>query len=142
MRQAVGQEAEEDEILLITTNQMLIMCQGLNQVFQSRLRGVGSREEEGKERSLRSERAGLRLRFEGEAGRSDSGVLGPEVGEPLRAEPPSGNAVGGKGQSFQSSTWMASWTPRKDRVFKREGGHFSPLQYLLNFHVTHLPQVT
>lgn len=44
---------------------------------------MGSREEERKGRSLRSETAGLRLRCEGGAGLRDGGVLGPEVRQRL-----------------------------------------------------------
>lgn len=44
---------------------------------------VGSREEERKDRSLRSEIAGLRLRCECGAGLRDGGVLGPEVRQQL-----------------------------------------------------------
>lgn len=45
---------------------------------------VGSREEERKDRSLRSETAGLRLRCEGGAGLRDGEVLGPEVRQRLQ----------------------------------------------------------
>ena len=45
---------------------------------------MGSREEERKDRSLRSETAGLRLRCEGGAGLRDGEVLGPEVRQRLQ----------------------------------------------------------
>lgn len=77
MGQAIRKEAEEGKTILTTTNWILIWP-GTGPSFSKQAQWKWGAKRR-KERSLRSEKEGLSLRFEG----GDDGALGPELGELL-----------------------------------------------------------